>query len=152
MREEKKPTALEDVIIDLLMNGSDRGVLVRPEQEGARMAVLVLMLSGAARARLGPALQPVMDELGNAKTNLLLADSGLDERSALTDIFGGFDDAPHGWVWFEFCFGRTDVLAAGFVGPVCERVAKICTECGAPCSLDPKKPAPGYEIVERKNG
>jgi hypothetical protein len=31
-----------------------------------------------------------------------------------------------------------------------DRVAAHCTANGAPCSLDPDKAAPGYEITERE--
>ena len=120
---------LEDVLIDLAMNGADRCALVRHGAPG----VLVLLTSGAAVQRLGPGLVKILREMG---------DSGKREigqvgcHTPLKEIFTLTDDAAsNGWAWFE-PFGVATVITGQ---PWCDRAAAHCNAHGAPCSLDPAK-------------
>lgn len=138
-------TTLEDVLIDITMQGADRAALVRHGAPG----VLVLLTSKAAVQRLGPLLIHVMREMGDsAKLDI----GRVDFDTPVQQLFTMTDHAAsNGWAWFEMSFGRLDVVAAIITGqPWCDRVAAHCTASGAPCSLDPTKAAPGYEIIERR--
>lgn len=140
------PKLVEDVIVDLLVNGCDRGALVRPASETKEVAVAVILASKIAMTRLGKALLPVIEQLGDQRA----AADTFGERSTIGEMFAAVDSAPNCWAGYEFDFGRaTDVYIALFRGPICERVAEICTEHGAPCSLNPAQPALGYEIERR---
>ncbi|HEV7405203.1 MAG TPA: hypothetical protein VGO11_19825 [Chthoniobacteraceae bacterium] len=140
--------SLEDVLIGMLMNGVDRGALVRPAQAGVRQpAVCALMLSEAAMMRLGGALLPLMKELGNSSEE---TSGPFSERAGLKTLFDQAEATGRHWVWFELLFGATKVRAVMFLGQgPCERAAAICSAQGAPCSLNAEKPAPGYQIERR---
>jgi len=148
----KEPGTLEDVIIGVLMRGGDRGALVRPSQISAgrdvEPAVCVLTLSEAARMRLTPPLLEILRELGDSPRRLL---AEIATSSPLREVFASADGATNGWSWFQFQFGPTRVVGTVFVGPICDRVAAICTANGAPCSLDPDEAAPGYEVENLHN-
>jgi hypothetical protein len=141
--------SIEDVLIGLLMAGVDRGVLVRPAQEGvAQPAVCALMLSPAAVSRLGAALLPLLRDLGGGSETF----GPFSERDGLKTLFAQCEATGRSWVWFELMFGATTVRAVIFIGQgPCERAAAICTAHGAPCSLDPHQPAPGFQIDERRD-
>lgn len=159
---------LEDILIDLVMMGGDRGALVR---DTAHPCVIVLMVSDEAVAKLGMALLPVTEELGKEPVSQggvihdgrpprtrVPGESGsgvryqtLTLRTSINHMFADADSSPRHWLMFELHFGDLRVVGLSFSGEICHRVAKICTENGAPCSLDPKKPAEGYEITKTKN-
>lgn len=149
MSEERK--TLENVIIDVLMMGSDRGALVRPAQQvgdnQCQDGICVLMMSDIALAIIGSAIRPIMAELGSSDDVVDLELHIL--KQPLKELFKVADSAPKKWRWFTFPFGEVVVTGVTFVGPICRRVAEIVTKCGAPCSLDPAKPAPGWKIVEK---
>jgi hypothetical protein len=136
---------LSDVLFDLAMHGADRGALVRPNQEGKATGVCVIMEGAAALAELGSKLLEIARTLGNGP-----ADFGaplITEEIGLKPLFEIADRAPNGWCWAAFTYGRMQITLAIFVREV-EVVAKFCTEHGAPCSLDSKKAAPGWELVK----
>ena len=138
---------LETVIIDITMQGVDRAVLVSPATPG----LLVIMTSAAAIGLIGPGIGDLLrSREGIGKT----AEIGvIEEHTPIPEIFQMVADADcAGFAWLEMPFGRMNVVIAVVTGqPWCDRVAKHCTKHGAPCSLDPQTPAPGYENVERRN-
>jgi hypothetical protein len=135
---------LEDVLIGLTMHGADRGALVRHGTPG----VLVLLTSKAAVQRIGPGLVDILRDMGDSGKREI---GQCDSNARLNELFDLTDNASaNGWAWFEMPFGTMTVVAAVITGqPWCDRVAAHCTANGAPCSLDPTKAAPGYEIIER---
>lgn len=138
--------ALEDVIIDLLMHGADRGALVRPAQGGKPTAVCVILASNEAIAAIGGELRDVFRELGS--THLTRFCREVTEKTALDTLFENNDEAPCGWSYALFRLGCTEVMVV-IVAREVERVAAICNAHGAPCSLDANRAAPGYEIERR---
>jgi hypothetical protein len=141
---EKRQT-LEQVLIDLILYGCDRAALVRPAQEGKRPAVCVIMVENRALKQLGSQLLPIMRELGGER------DFGapiITETIGLGPLFEIADKAPTGWCWASFTYGKIDITLAIFSREL-DRVAAICNENGAPCSIDPQKPAEGYSIDRR---
>lgn len=136
---------LEDVLIDLTMNGADRGALVRHGAPG----VLVLLTSTAALQRIAPGLVTVLRDMGDSGKREI---GRVDFATPVNEIFKMTDNAAaNGWAWFELPFGRMTVVATVITGqPWCDRVAAHCTANGAPCSLDPTKAAPGYEFTTRR--
>ncbi len=144
------PVLLEDVLIDLCMMGADRGALVRHRSETTRHGVMVLLLSKEAMKRIGAALLPVTETMGSPLMDDLSAQPPRDARDTLVEIFAACDRSPHGWEMFDLHFGKMHVLGITFTGDCCPQVAAICTAHGAPCSLDPKKAAPGWEIERRE--
>lgn len=155
---DKSATTLEDVYIGMLMNGTDRGALVRPEQDGAQVGVCVLLMSQVAVNLLGVALRPIVNELGDepVEKDGKMFDGRPEENvtvhTRIARVFEHGDASPRNWLIFEMPFGRVSVIGIIFVGEICRRVAEVCNRHGAPCSLDPSKPAPGYEVVERRQG
>jgi len=134
-------TTIEDVLIDVIMNGCDRAALVRDE---GGPGVLVLLASTAAASRIGPGLIEIMREMGDSGKREI---GRIDCHTPVSEIFALTDGAANGWTWFEMPFGKLKVIASAFVGmPWCERVAAHCTANGAPCSLDRNRPAKGHEI------
>jgi hypothetical protein len=132
-------TALEEVIIDLVMHDADRGALVRDDKPG----LIVLMLSQPAVAQLGGALLPLAKELGTPHWRF---QRELSLRDSITRVLKDCDESPCKWLWFAFPYGKIHVVGAVFVGSICERVAAVCNAHRCPCSLDPKRAAQGYEI------
>ena len=93
-------TTLEDVLIDLTMNGADRCALVRHGAPGE----LVLLTSGAAVQRIGPGLVSILREMGDSGKREIArvgCNTPIKEIFILTD-----DAASNGWAWFEMPFGR----------------------------------------------
>lgn len=133
---------LEGLLIDMLMAGADRGALVNPHQPG----VLVLMLSKAAIRAMGPPLIAYLKTLGDTADKAEIAK--LTVKAPLGEFFRATAaSAPFGYAWFAIRYFDVEVLAACVIGEDrCLEVARICTAAGAPCSMDPKKPAPGWEI------
>lgn len=143
---ENDRTTLEDVLIDILMLGSDRGALVCPAQDGREPVVTVLMCSGEALRRIGPKLLPILSGMGDPAVENL---GEFSEKTRLLEFFQVTAKAPTGWIWFELPFGRVQVTGCSVYGTaVCEQVAAICSANGAPCSLNGKA-APGY-VIEKE--
>lgn len=144
---------LEDVLIDLCMHGADRGALVRAAGEGITPGVMVIVTSNAAGLRIFTALSGLA---GKAQQKQPAPGDVLDyhddsfAKLSLVEIFGRCDAVAVNTLFFDFRFGRMPVRGIVFTGELCAEVAEICTANGAPCSLDPKKSAPGFEIVKRE--
>lgn len=140
------PHTLEDVLIDLVMNGADRAALVRPAQEGKPAAVCIIMESEEAIAELGVELQKILAELGS--TSLKDFNEPFSTTTPLSSLFEIADRAPCGWSYGQAKFGVFDPMVM-LISREVERVAAVCTEHGAPCSLDPEKAAPNHTIARR---
>jgi hypothetical protein len=134
-------TTLEDVLIDLVMRNADRCALVRSAQTGKCAAVCVLLLSADSIREIGGPLVKIAQSLGNGPEDFG-APIGWVEIG-LAKLFETADTAPNGWFWASFKYQRVKVMLAAFVREV-DTVAKLCTDNGAPCSLDPKAPAVGW--------
>jgi hypothetical protein len=136
------------VVLDLLMHGADRGVVVRHGGKG----VIVLMLDAASVASLGRALLPLTNELGTESIEIdgKVFDGRPSEtittETTLKRAFEHCDESPRCWLLFQIPLGNVLITGVSFVGEVCDRVAAICNAHACPCSLDPTKRAPGYEI------
>lgn len=148
--------SIAKVVLDLLMGGADRGAVVRHGGKG----VIVIMLDDAAVASLGCALLPLTKELGTEP--IAMADGRLfDGRpldceqitvdTTIKQAFENCDESPRQWLLFQLPLGNVLITGVSFVGEVCARVAAICNAHDCPCSLDPEKPAPGYEIERTIN-
>lgn len=136
---------LEQLLTDLTMMGADRCAIVRAAQMGKPQAVCVVMASKRALRELGKPLLKVATVLGNATADF--GAPGISEKTTFVTLFEMADSAPNGWCWAAFKFFKLEVTLAIFCRSV-EAVAKVCTERGAPCSLDPEKAAEGYEITK----
>jgi hypothetical protein len=150
-------TTLDTVLIDMIMNGADRAALVRPRPTPG---VLVLMFQSAIPT-IGSALLPIAQELGEKP--VILPDGTIHdgrvpdaepphEQTDVKTIFGHADESPRKWLFFTMEYRKMgEVLGYVFSGDICERVAEVCTEHGAACSLDSKTAPRGYKIVKFKN-
>lgn len=143
--EPQGPT-LEDVIIELVMNGADRGAVVRPgppEKKG----LIALMLSPEASGTLGVALNEICNKLGIPDES---PHRPLTIRTKLARMFEDADSAPTKWMGFAFHYYKTPVIGLSFSGAVCDLTGAVCTSHRAPVSWGPDDPAPGYEITETR--
>lgn len=138
---------LKNVLTDMVMirQGTDRAALVRSIQEGASPAVCVIMTSKKALRRLGKPLTNIARKLGNAPADF--GSPEITETIGLKALFEIADRAPNGWCWASFRFFKLNVTLAIFCRSL-EDVARVCTDNGAPCSLDRTRPAEGYEIEQ----
>lgn len=153
-------TTIEDIAIDLIMAGADRGALVREETAAQGPGVMVLVEDVGSASQLVTALLPLLEELGAAPVSLPsgkvhtgIPDEQCTLQTPVKRIFEHCDQSPRNWLTFGLKIGTLDVTGWVFVGDdVCRRVAAICNAHRCPCSLDPKKAAPGYlieKVVQR---
>lgn len=144
---ERPAPTVEDVFLDLVMNGAGRGALVRTSRDGGvEPGICVFMLDREAVQLLGWAL---FEEIKMLKKYVWNGEAiGID--IALSGLFAAVEDTPGKWMWLVWPYERMEVGAAVFVGrEICERVATICNSRGVPVTLDPDRSPPGCEIERR---
>ena len=145
---------IEDVVIDLSMNGSDRGALVRSTDNPG--VIVFLLTSEAKRTAAGVSvLGPLIIELRNLIINDLGGDGSIYRNfpcsTPVTLLFNHCDETPKHWNILIQKLGSVEFYAISFSGPICHRVAEICNAYRCPCSLDPEKAPSGYNITRMLN-